>query len=52
VFFAMPRLDISSSDIRARLAGGRPIRWLVPGAVADEIERRGLYGATAGKAVA
>jgi nicotinate-nucleotide adenylyltransferase len=52
LFFAMPRLDISSSDIRARLAGGRPIRWLVPGAVADEIERRGLYGATAGKAVA
>jgi nicotinate-nucleotide adenylyltransferase len=52
VFFAMPRLDISSSDIRARVAGGRPIRWLVPGAVADEIERRGLYGATAGKAVA
>jgi nicotinate-nucleotide adenylyltransferase len=52
VFFAMPRLDISSSDVRARIAGGRPIRWLVPGAVADEIERRGLYGATAGKAVA
>jgi nicotinate-nucleotide adenylyltransferase len=52
VFFAMPRLDISSSDVRARIAGGRPIRWLVPGAVADEIERRGLYGAAAGKAVA
>jgi nicotinate-nucleotide adenylyltransferase len=52
VFFTMPRLDISSSDIRARLAGGRPIRWLVPIAVADEIERRGLYGVAAGRALA
>ena len=52
VFFTMPRLDISSSDVRRRIAEGRPIRWLVPGAVADEIERRGLYGAPAGKALA
>jgi nicotinate-nucleotide adenylyltransferase len=52
VFFTMPRLDISSSDIRARLAEGRPIRWLVPIAVADEIERRGLYGVAAGRALA
>jgi nicotinate-nucleotide adenylyltransferase len=52
VFFTMPRLDISSSDIRARLAEGRPIRWLVPAAVADEIERRGLYGVAAGRALA
>jgi nicotinate-nucleotide adenylyltransferase len=52
VFFTMPRLDISSSDIRARLAEGRPIRWLVPTAVADEIERRGLYGVAAGRALA
>jgi nicotinate-nucleotide adenylyltransferase len=48
----MPRLDISSSDLRRRVAEGRPVRWLVPGAVADEIERRGLYGAESGKAVA
>jgi nicotinate-nucleotide adenylyltransferase len=52
VFFTMPRLDISSSDIRRRVAEGHPVRWLVPGDVADEIERRGLYGAAAGKAVA
>jgi nicotinate-nucleotide adenylyltransferase len=51
VFFTMPRLDISSSDIRRRVAERRPVRWLVPGEVADEIERRGLYGAAAGKAV-
>jgi nicotinate-nucleotide adenylyltransferase len=52
VFFTMPRLDIASSDIRRRVAERRPIRWLVPGEVADEIERHGLYGAVAGKAVA
>jgi nicotinate-nucleotide adenylyltransferase len=51
VFFTMPRLDISSSDIRLRVAERRPVRWLVPGEVADEIERRGLYGAPVGKAV-
>jgi nicotinate-nucleotide adenylyltransferase len=52
VFFTMPRLDISSSDIRRRVAEGRPVRWLVPGEVVDEIERRGLYGAVAGRALA
>jgi nicotinate-nucleotide adenylyltransferase len=52
VFFTMPRLDISSSDIRRRIAEGRPIRWLVPAEVCDEIERRGLYGAATGKALA
>lgn len=42
-FFAMPRLDISSTDLRARVAGGRPIRHLVPGAVADRITELGIY---------
>jgi len=42
-FFAMPRLDISSSDIRRRVAEGRPIRYLVPAAVADHIVSEGLY---------
>ena len=42
-FFAMPRLDISSSDIRRRVAQGRPIRHLVPESVRSEIEERGLY---------
>ena len=39
----MPRLDISSSDIRLRVAEGRSIRYLVPAAVAEYIDRRRLY---------
>jgi len=42
-FFDMPRLDISSSQIRARIAQGRPIRYLVPDPVAEHIARRKLY---------
>jgi len=42
-FFDMPRLDISSSDIRRRVAAGRPIRHLVEDPVADYIEAHGLY---------
>ena len=42
-FFDMPRLDISSSLIRSRVAAGRPIRYLVPDAVASAIERTGIY---------
>lgn len=45
-FFDMPRLDISSSLIRRRVAAARPIRYLVPDGVADYIEREGLYGAS------
>lgn len=40
---AMPLMEISSSDIRRRIAGGRTIRYLVPDPVADYIRRRGLY---------
>jgi nicotinate-nucleotide adenylyltransferase len=43
VFFDMPRLDVSSTDIRRRVAEGRPIRFLVPDGVAGYIEEHGLY---------
>jgi nicotinate-nucleotide adenylyltransferase len=42
-FFTMPRLDISSTDVRARAAAGRRLRGLVPDAVAAAIVQRGLY---------
>ncbi len=40
---AIPRLDISSTEIRARLSAGRPIDGLVPPAVMSLIRSRGLY---------
>ena len=44
-FFAMPRIDVSSSLIRRRVAAGLPVPYLVPDAVADHIGRHGLYAA-------
>jgi nicotinate-nucleotide adenylyltransferase len=40
---AIPRLDVSSTDLRERLRGGRPVDGLVPAEVVREIRRRGLY---------
>jgi nicotinate-nucleotide adenylyltransferase len=42
-FFSMPRIDISSSSVRERVAAGRPIRYLVPVGVAEYIETAALY---------
>ncbi len=42
-FFEIESVDVSSSDIRTRVARGKPIDRLVPIAVAREIERLGLY---------
>jgi len=42
-FFDMPRIDVSSSEIRRRVGEGRPIRYLVPDTVADRIAQDGLY---------
>lgn len=39
----IPALAISSSDIRARVASGRPVRYLMPREVAQFIATRGLY---------
>ena len=41
-----PLHDVSASDLRARIAGGRPWRHLVPAAVAGYIGRHGLYAGT------
>lgn len=43
----MPLVEVSSTMVRRRVAEGRPIRYLVPDAVADRIRSRGLYGAPA-----
>jgi nicotinate-nucleotide adenylyltransferase len=39
----MPRLEISSSDLRTRVRTGRPISYLVPPAVEAHIQEHGLY---------
>lgn len=39
----VPRLDVSSSDLRRRIAAGEPIDYLVPPGVASVVEERLLY---------
>jgi nicotinate-nucleotide adenylyltransferase len=39
----VPALAISSSDIRARVAARRPVRYLLPESVAAYVEKNGLY---------
>jgi nicotinate-nucleotide adenylyltransferase len=39
----IPHLEVSSTDIRDRLAQGRPIDGLVPASVVHAIRERGLY---------
>jgi nicotinate-nucleotide adenylyltransferase len=42
-FFTMPSIAISSTIVRERVAGGNPIRYLVPAGVDEYIESAGLY---------
>lgn len=46
IFLADEMADISSTDIRSRISGGRTWQHLVPGAVADYIKAKRLYIST------
>ena len=46
-FFRMPRIGISSTEIRRRVRAGQPIRYLVPDRVAEYINAHHLYGGNA-----
>ncbi|HKO36841.1 MAG TPA: nicotinate-nucleotide adenylyltransferase [Solirubrobacterales bacterium] len=39
----MPQFGVSSSAVRERAEQGRPLRYIVPDAVANFIEERGIY---------
>ncbi len=43
VHLPVPRLEVSSRDLRSRLAAGRPVGFLVPAAAIRCISSRGLY---------
>lgn len=42
-FVDSPLIEISARDIRRRVASGRPYRYMVPDAVRELIEARGVY---------
>jgi nicotinate-nucleotide adenylyltransferase len=42
----MPLIDVSGTDVRARVRSGRPIDFLVPREVAHYIREHGLYAGT------
>ena len=41
----VPRLEVSSTDLRERFVDGRPLDYLVSAEVLEVIAQRGLYGA-------
>ena len=43
VFLASRRVDVSSTEVRQRIAANRPIHGFVPDAVAKYVAERGLY---------
>ena len=45
----VPRLEVSSTELRARVAEGRPLDYLLTPEVIATIESRGLYGARAAR---
>jgi nicotinate-nucleotide adenylyltransferase len=47
----IPPLDISSSEIRLRLRAGRSLRYLLPPATAEAVEKSGAYSEATGERV-
>ena len=43
----VPRLEVSSTDLRARFTDGRPLDYLLTDPVFDVIEERNLYAMVA-----
>jgi nicotinate-nucleotide adenylyltransferase len=43
ILFESPVIDLSSTEIRARVRGGEPVRGLLPDAVAEFVLDKGLY---------
>jgi len=48
---SVTRIDVSSTEVRARLAEGKPARYLVPDGTLRVIEREGLYRTPAATAI-
>jgi nicotinate-nucleotide adenylyltransferase len=46
-FFDLPRVDISSSEVRSRAAAGLTLRYMVPAGVSAMIKNQALYGSQA-----
>jgi nicotinic acid mononucleotide adenylyltransferase len=44
---AVPLLDVSSTEVRARVADGRPLDYLLTPDVIECVTTRGLYGSGA-----
>jgi nicotinate-nucleotide adenylyltransferase len=44
----VPRLEVSSTDLRSRFVDGRPLDYLVTPPVLEVIRERALYGSLAG----
>jgi nicotinate-nucleotide adenylyltransferase len=46
---SVPRMDVSSTEVRRRVGAGEPVRYLVRRGVSAVIEREGLYGGRGGR---